>query len=224
MATSTVEQYIKVIYQEQNRSDGPVVQMKQLADAMNVTPGTATTMVKHLDQKGYIRYQPRRGVELLAKGRDLAVRIIRRHRLIETFLEHVLNYDWAEVHQEAEHLEHAVSDLFIERIDEHLGFPVTDPHGDPIPTAAGVIQRAPSYALTEAEAGFTVAVLRLTDDTKEFLDMMKENSIVPGEQILVEKIDPVARVVTIAHTTRNHRFTMAHDVATCVLVSPGKRR
>lgn len=219
MATSTVEQYIKVIFQEQQKSEGAVVQMKQLSEAMNVTPGTATTMVKHLHKKGYIKYRPRQGVELENKGRELAVRIIRRHRLIETFLEHVLAYDWSEVHDEAEQLEHAVSDLFIERIDEHLGFPVTDPHGDPIPSTSGIFLRAPSCLLTEAKTGTTVTIRRLTEDSKAFLDMMRENSIVPGKSVIVENVDPVARVVTVRPPSLAHPFTMGYEIAGQILVS-----
>ena len=219
MATSTVEQYIKIIFQEQQKSGSEVVQMKQLSEAMNVTPGTATTMVKHLSERGFIRYQPRKGVELLPPGRDLAVRIIRRHRLIETFLERVLDYDWAEVHDEAEQLEHSVSDLFVSRLDEYLGFPPTDPHGDPIPSSAGVFSRRPSHILPESAEGTTVTVVRLTEDTKSFLDLMKANHIVPGEAVKVEAVDRAAGVVTVVHLPSDHRFTMSFDIASKVRVS-----
>ncbi len=219
MATSTVEQYIKVIYQEQQKGIGDVVQMKRLAEAMEVTPGTATTMVKHLARNEYIRYQPRVGVELLDKGRDLAVRIIRRHRLIETFLEQILGYDWSEVHDEAEQLEHAVSDLFVERIDRLLGHPGSDPHGDPIPSPSGIFSGAPSRPLPDAETGTVVTIVRLSKDDKEFLDLMKGNHIVPGEEIVVETIDAVAGIVSVTHPGNGHRFTMGYDIATHIFVS-----
>jgi len=111
--------------------------MKMLADTMEVSPGTATSMAKHLATLGLVDYQPRQGVILSAAGRSLAIRIVRRHRLIETFLEQVLNYDWSEVHTDAEELEHVVSDRFVERIEALLGYPEFDPHGDPIPRLDG---------------------------------------------------------------------------------------
>jgi DtxR family Mn-dependent transcriptional regulator len=219
MATSTVEQYIKVIFLERQRSDRSIVQMKRLADAMHVTPGTATTMVKQLDRLGYIRYQPRKGVELLDEGRDLAVRIIRRHRLIETFLERVLDYDWSEVHDEAEHLEHAVSDYFIDRVDEYLGYPVADPHGDPIPSAGGVFSRTPSRPLTETTERTSTTIVRLSDDTKGFLDMIRTNHLTPGEEITVDANDPVARIVAVRNSTTGHSFVMGYEIAERILVS-----
>lgn len=218
MATSTVEQYLKIIYQQHQRSQTDVVQMKQLADAMGVTPGTATSMVKYLDKEGYIRYTPRRGVELLEAGRRLALSIVRRHRLIETFLEQVLGYDWTEVHQEAEQLEHAVSDLFVTRLDEYLGYPTADPHGDPIPTEDGRIEIRPSYLLCRAEVGASVEIVRLREHSREFLDLMKQRGLVPREQLRVESVDEVAGVVTVKHARSEKPFSMSYELAGSILV------
>jgi DtxR family Mn-dependent transcriptional regulator len=135
--TATVENYLKAIFQAQlplaRKSD--LVPMGQLAAAMGVVPGTATTMVKTLSDSGLVKYEPYAGVRLTPSGERLAVTVIRRHRLIERFLVQILGMSWSDVHDEAEHLEHAMSDRLIDRIDEMLGRPAVNPHDDPIPEA-----------------------------------------------------------------------------------------
>src|SRR5687767_13395108 len=142
LPSSTVENYLKAIYHAQVGLDpGQLVQMGQLASALGVVPGTATTMVKTLSESGLVRYEPYTGVRLTAAGEKLAALVLRRHRLVELFLVNVMGMSWTEVHDEAEHLEHAVSDRLIERIDEMLGRPSVDPHGDPIPDQHGAVDR-----------------------------------------------------------------------------------
>jgi DtxR family Mn-dependent transcriptional regulator len=135
--TATVENYLKAIFQAQlplaRKSD--LVPMGRLAAAMGVVPGTATTMVKTLSESGLVKYEPYAGVRLTPSGERLAVTVIRRHRLIERFLVQILGMSWSDVHDEAEHLEHAMSDRLIDRIDEMLGRPAVNPHDDPIPEA-----------------------------------------------------------------------------------------
>ena len=135
MPSATVEDYIKHIYLITQQSESSNAPMGQVADAVNVVPGTATTMVKALSDAGLVEYSPRVGVQLTIRGRKLALHVLRRHRLIEQFLVEVLGYDWSEVHDEAEQLEHVISDLLLERIDLYLDHPTEDPHGDPIPSA-----------------------------------------------------------------------------------------
>ena len=113
MATSTVEQYLKTLLLLERRSELIPVPMKVLAEAMSVTPGTVTSMAKHLSEQNLVTYVPWHGVQLSTTGRELALMILRRHRLLESFLQRVLGYDWSEVHAEAEELEHVVSDKFI---------------------------------------------------------------------------------------------------------------
>src|SRR5918996_336827 len=138
----TVENYLKAIFQAQSGlGRGELVPMGQLAAALRVVPGTATTMVKTLAESGLVKYEPYAGVRLTRAGEKLAALVLRRHRLIELFLVNVMGMSWAEVHDEAEHLEHAVSDRLIERIDEMLGHPTHDPHGDPIPGPEGTVSR-----------------------------------------------------------------------------------
>ena len=135
LPSHTVENYLKAIFLAQVAllPSEPLVPMGQLASALGVVPGTATTMVKALSEAGLVRYEPYAGIRLTPAGEKLAARVLRRHRLIELFLVQVMGMSWTEVHDEAEHLEHAVSDRLIERIDEMLGRPSADPHGDPIP-------------------------------------------------------------------------------------------
>ncbi len=218
MPTSTVEQYIKKIYQATEANESPLVSMKQVAEAMEVTPGTATSMVKHLHDVGMLHYQPRRGVFLTEKGRILALKMIRRHRLIETFLEQTLAYDWSEVHNDAETLEHAVSELFVQRLDRHLGFPHADPHGDPIPTAEGDYVEGDAFPLERSKAGSTVCVMRLRDDDPEFLDLMKSRDLVPGSRIVVEEINPVAGTISVRNPGTGTTFVMSTPLGRQILV------
>ena len=141
LPSHTVENYLKAIFQAQVAlsSADQLVPMGQLSSALGVVPGTATTMVKALSESGLVRYEPYSGVRLTPAGEKLAARVLRRHRLIELFLVQVMGMGWAEVHDEAEHLEHAVSDQRRERIDEMRGHPSVDPHGNPIPGPEGTL-------------------------------------------------------------------------------------
>src|SRR5919106_389252 len=148
LPSSTVENYLKAIYLGQTAiSRDSLVPMGQLAAALGVVPGTATTMVKTLADSGLVRYEPYAGVRLTPAGERLAALVLRRHRLVELFLVRVMGYSWDEVHDEAEQLEHVVSDRLIDRMDEMLGRPEADPHGDPIPNPEGVIKPQPAHTL-----------------------------------------------------------------------------
>ncbi len=219
MPTSTVEQYIKIIYTQREHLGEGVVPMKRLSEAMGVTPGTATTMVKHLDEVELVRYQPRQGVLLTEKGENLALRMLRRHRLIETFLEQVLGYDWSEVHADAERLEHAVSDRFIDKLEDYLGYPEVDPHGDPIPTASGAIEPAIGIPLNTCAPGRRVQIARLIDDDTDFLVYMKNSMIVPGQDFGVRENSAVAGTVTIEHLATRRVVTVGFEPAGRILVS-----
>src|SRR4051794_41595464 len=153
MATRTVEDYLKNLYTQQQRGGGELVAMGVLAGAMNVAPGTATAMVKTLAEAGLVDYEPRGGVKLSGKGEKLALHVLRRHRLVELFLVEVLGLDWAEVDEEAEELEHAISDKVLAKIDELLKFPQVDPHGDPIPSSKGKLPSRTLASLAECDLG-----------------------------------------------------------------------
>src|SRR6187549_4191742 len=172
LPSSTVENYLKAIYSGASGLKAPhrLLPMGQLAASLGVTPGTATTMVKTLAESGLVEYEPYAGVALTKAGQKLAALVTRRHRLIELFLVQVMGYSWDEVHDEAEQLEHTVSDRLIDRIDEMLGRPETDPHGDPIPNADGQVKpQEKVQTLLTCPLGTTVTVTRVIDQDKDFL-------------------------------------------------------
>ncbi len=197
MPSSTVEDYLKHIYVQQQRSRDGLVPMGQLSRALDVTPGTVTGMVKALAESELLLYEPRSGVRLTAKGERLALHVLRRHRLVELFLVRVLHLDWSEVHEEAEHLEHALSDKVIDRMDQVLGHPTVDPHGDPIPTAGGSIAEPTSLSLADCREGQTVQIARIDDQDPRFLRFANDQGLTPGTQVRVAVLDPVADAVTI---------------------------
>src|ERR1044071_1980479 len=160
LPSQTVENYLKTIYLAQTSlaSKRDLVPMGQLASALGVVPGTATTMVKTLAESGLARYEPYVGVRLTASGEKLAALVLRRHRLIELFLVRVLGMSWTEVHDEAENLEHAVSDRLIGIIDDMLGHPAVDPHGDPIPDRHGAVPSPDYDSLLTCAVGAPVTI------------------------------------------------------------------
>ncbi len=197
MATSTVENYVKRLYEQQQHCGEELVPLGRLALAMEVVPGTATTMVKALAEAGLVRYEPRQGARLTPAGEKLALHVVRRHRLIELFLVKVLNFDWTDVHEEAEEMEHAISDRLMQRIDEYLGHPVYDPHGDPIPTAAGKVKERRTRRLSKCAAGERVGIARITDQDARFLRYATDRGLVPGARAVVEASDPVGESIRI---------------------------
>jgi DtxR family Mn-dependent transcriptional regulator len=197
--SSTVENYLKAIYQGQSQltAGARLVPMGQVASALGVTPGTATTMVKALAESGLADYEPYSGVRLSAAGEKLAVLVLRRHRLVELFLVRVMGMSWAEVHDEAEQLEHVVSERLIERIDEMLGRPTHDPHGDPIPTPEGTIATRHLENLLTCPLGTPLRVTRIADQDPAFLRFIESNGLKPGEPIEVEARDAAADAVKV---------------------------
>jgi DtxR family Mn-dependent transcriptional regulator len=154
-------------------------------------------MVKTLAESGLVKYEPYAGVRLTGPGERLAALVVRRHRLIELFLVNVMGMSWAEVHEEAEHLEHAVSDRLIDRIDEMLGRPAVDPHGDPIPDPEGVVERRPLDSLLSCPLNEPVTISRVTDQEPEFLRFIERRSLKPGAVVEVEERDTAADSVRL---------------------------
>src|SRR5437867_7125474 len=219
LPSSTVENYLKAIYQGQSALRPPehLVPMGQVAAALGVTPGTATTMVKALAESGLAEYEPYSGVRLSAAGERLAGLVLRRHRLVEQFLVTVMGMSWAEVHEEAELLEHVVSERLIERIDQMLGHPTHDPHGDPIPTAEGTIVMPHLDNLLTCPMGTPLTVTRIADQDPAFLRFIEDNDLKPGEPVLVETRDPAADSVMLRG--RDHRrITIGARAASKLLV------
>ena len=186
MPSLTVENYVKSIHLITTAQQGRPATTGQLATALDVSPGTVTSMLKTLDAARLATHRPYEGVELTKAGRLLALRVIRRHRLLELFLLRTLDMSWDEVHDEAEHMEHAVSDLLVDRIDTFLGHPSVDPHGDPIPRPdAGHEPEGdgpPPRSLAECPAGGRFRVTRVLDQSAGFLRYLTETGLVLGAE------------------------------------------
>jgi DtxR family transcriptional regulator, Mn-dependent transcriptional regulator len=199
LPSSTVENYLKVIHLQHLTLSDPawLVGMGQLAAAVGVTPGTATTMVKTLAEAGLVHYEPYAGVRLLPAGERLAGLVIRRHRLVELFLVRVMGMSWTDVHDEAEKLEHVVSERLIERMDEMLGYPEVDPHGDPIPNADGVVAHRDLQSLLTCPLGVPVAVTRVADQDAAFLHFVEQSQLKPGQELEVDARDEAADSVRV---------------------------
>jgi DtxR family Mn-dependent transcriptional regulator len=217
MATSTVENYLKQLYLEQHIAAGGMVPMGKLASAMGVVPGTATSMVKALSDSGLVEYEPRGGVRLTHSGEQLALHVLRRHRLLELFLVKVLGLDWSAVHDEADRLEHAISDAVLERIDALLGHPTADPHGDPIPTPKGDLHEPARLSLADCEINSPQQIARVLDQDPQFLQFLERNGLVPGSTITVIKRDPQAEAVRI-RIPRREEVSLGIAAAAKILV------
>jgi DtxR family Mn-dependent transcriptional regulator len=179
--TTSEEDYLKALYLLTEWEDEPVG-TGALADQLGLSPASATSMVQKLAVKGLVDHIPRGAISLSEIGRREALRMVRRHRIIETFLRDELGYGWDEVHDEAEALEHTVTDRFIDALHARLGHPEVDPHGDSIPSAAGVLAARDARRLDRFH-GTQAIVCRVSDEDPEFLRRAKKLGIVPGALI-----------------------------------------
>jgi DtxR family Mn-dependent transcriptional regulator len=219
MATSTVEDYLKRIYIEERTHPGALVPTGRIASAMSVAPGTVTAMMKTLTESGLIQYEPYAGVRLTGAGRKLATHVLRRHRLVELFLVEVMSMDWSDVHAEAEVLEHAVSERLIERIDEMLGRPSVDPHGDPIPTAAGRVVEPEHASLLDCPREVALRVTRVTDQRPEFLRLLERHGLMPDRIAIVESRDELTETLRV-RPRDGEPLQLGFQAAGRVLVEP----
>mgnify|MGYP001286518804 CR=1 FL=1 len=190
MPTQAVEDYLKQILALQG--EGEEAAVGDVARHLGVTPGTVTAMVKRLAARKLVSSRRYGGVRLTAKGHKLAMSVLRRHRLLETFLVTTLGLDWSQVHAEAERLEHAVSDLLLDRIDEFLGRPSVDPHGDPIPDAHGEFRRRALVPLSACTPGSRLRVARVLDQDPAFLRFIEDQNLKPGSDFTLDRHDPNA--------------------------------
>jgi DtxR family Mn-dependent transcriptional regulator len=220
LPSSTVENYLKAIHHGQSAlpKGQRLLPMGQVATALSVTPGTATTMVKALAESGLVEYEPYTGVRLTKAGDKLAALVLRRHRLVELFLVQVMGMRWDEVHDEAEQLEHVVSDRLIDRIDEMLGRPTHDPHGDPIPSADGAIAPLPVDNLLTCPTATPLKVTRITDQDPAFLRFVESNDLKPGQRVEVEARDTAADAVRLRLANREP-LTIGARAASKLLVA-----
>lgn len=222
MPSLTVENYIKAIYQISAEQSDTSAATGQVAAALGVSPGSVTSMLKTLSESGLVTYTPYEGVELTPAGRALALRVLRRHRLIELFLVKTLKLSWDEVHEEAEHMEHAVSDLLVDRIDSYLGHPEVDPHGDPIPRADGSLDDRHARNLVDCTEGEKFSIARVVDQSPQFLRYLTEAGLTLGAcgKVLSNNADSGTLEVSCGRRV----ITLGHGAATKLLVTSGDSR
>jgi DtxR family Mn-dependent transcriptional regulator len=218
MPSLTVENYVKTICQICSAQDGRPATTGQIASALGVSPGTVTSMLKTLDGARLAAHRPYEGVALTRAGRVLALRMIRRHRLIELFLMRTLGMSWDAVHDEAEHMEHAMSDLLIDRIDEFLGHPDVDPHGDPIPRgdAQALVPDGEARSLAECGPGTRFRLARVLDQSAPFLRSLTASGLALGTTGAVESNPDGAGLMRLR--LQDRRLSLALDAAGKLLV------
>lgn len=192
--SSSVGDYLKAIWEVAGSEPAAT---SSVAARLSVSSASVTGMFGRLQEMGLVRYERYRGASLTEEGEKEALRLMRRHRLIETFLLEHLGYSWEDVHEEAEKLEHAVSDEFTERLAEMLGHPGYDPHGDQIPAADGTLSPERHSPLSGARAGDTVRIVRVSDDDTAVLNYLGERGLTPGSVLRVGEVRAVDGVVTV---------------------------
>jgi DtxR family transcriptional regulator, Mn-dependent transcriptional regulator len=188
--SAAIEDYAKAIYALQERGAGCAVTTNALAERMGVTPASASAMVKRLDAMGLVTHQRYRGVQLTAKGSAVALEVLRHHRLLELYLSESLGVPWDRVHDEAEVLEHVLSEELEELIAAKLGDPTHDPHGDPIPTREGLIPDEPTVSLQVLATGDSGRFVRISDSDPEMLRYLAARGIAPGDDFEVVDKQP----------------------------------
>lgn len=208
----SVEDYLKAIYHLSE--DGRAASTSQIAEALSLAPPSVSGMVKRLSELGLLTHEPYRGATLTAEGRHEAVRVIRRHRLIEAYLVGFLGYTWDNVHQEAERLEHAVSDELVERMAVALGHPTVDPHGDPIPDADGAVARPKLTPLADVLAGNNAEIRRVDTSDAERLRYLAGVGLVLGARVRVLEREPFSGPITLEVSGRSQ--VLDYDLAKLV--------
>ena len=192
--SSAMGDYLKAIWEI---AGSEAASTKDVAGRLSISAASVTNMFGRLQELGLVQYERYRGASLTSRGLAEALRLVRRHRLIETFLMEYLAYSWQDVHEEAERLEHAVSDRFTERLSELLGHPDRDPHGGPIPAADGTLTPEKFSPLSEAEAGQRVRIVKVGDDNVSVLSHLGEHGLVPGRILAVKEVRALDGVVTV---------------------------
>lgn len=195
--SESTQDYLKAVWSLGEWSDVPVT-ASMVAARTGVALSTASDAIRKLSTQGLLEHARYSAVSLTPQGRSHAVTMVRRHRLIESFLVEVLRYRWDQVHEEADMLEHAVSDFMIDRIDELLGYPERDPHGDPIPAADGTVTRPDAVLLTSVGAGARVRVERISDDDSELLQFFADHGIVYGTVLETRAAAPYTDTLEVA--------------------------
>lgn len=194
--SQTNEDYLKNIWLLEEKT-GQMAGVRALAKRMRLSASTVSEAMKKLTEQGYVEHHRYSGITLTEHGKKIAIQMARKHRLIETFLVAELGYSWDEVHDEAEALEHAVSDHFVAKIDDILGHPTTDPHGDPIPTADGKVTTSPLRLLSEVKTLDQVMIARVSDENPEVLTFLADANLLPGVTCQIKAISEALGTITL---------------------------
>lgn len=217
--SASSQNYLKAIWSLQEWSEEPVTP-SILAARVGVRLSTASDAVRKLTDQGLLDHAPYGAVSLTAEGREYAVAMVRRHRLIESFLVRVLGYRWDQVHDEAETLEHAVSDFMVQRIDEHLGHPTRDPHGDPIPRADGTVSRPDAIPLSALEPGRQARVERISDADPGLLQFFAERGVDVGSTIATQPAEPYSEALGVLVEGQGQPLALGRSATDAVWVAP----
>jgi len=214
--TQPVEDYLKAIYELERA--GSAAATTDLAAYLRVAPASVTGMVRRLAEQGLLSHEPYHGVRLTAQGRLDALRTLRRHRVIESYLVQALGYRWDEVHGEAERLEHAASDDLIDRMARAIGEPTVDPHGAPIPSREGLVDETSYVSLADLAVGATASIMRVADEDPELLRHLADLTLTPGCTVSVVEHAPFGGPIKLQ--TSGRAVVIGPALAERVLVRP----
>lgn len=219
MLTQAAEDYLKVIYKLQGNHE--VVSTTAVAERMTVSAASVTNMIKKLADMGLVAHTPYQGITLTAAGQKVALEIIRHHRLLELYLAEALGFAWDQVDAEAERLEHVISEEFEAKMDAVLGYPTTDPHGDPIPSKDGVLDESRYGRLADVEPGQSAVIRRVPDSNPDMLRYLAELGLIPDVTVDVLKKEPFNGPLLVKVGAIEHHI--GHQVASSVLVDDAQK-
>jgi DtxR family Mn-dependent transcriptional regulator len=216
MYSFTEENYIKAIYKLQERSEN-AINTNAIAEMMQTKAASVTDMVKKLSDKKLLKYEKYKGVSLTEAGNKVAIDTVRKHRLWETFLHNKLSFSWDEVHDIAEQLEHIQSSKLVDKLEEFLGFPTHDPHGDPIPGRNGAIQRNKLISVSELNLGDSGIISGVVNHSSVFLQHLEKNQLVLGKEIEVISRSEFDQSVKV-RVNRQGQLVISFEVASNILI------
>lgn len=217
LQTPTEENYLKTIY-HLGQSGQKTVLTSEIATAMQTTSASVTDMLKKLSEKNLIEYERYKGARMTRKGEKVALAVVRKHRLWEVFLTDVLKFEWDEVHEMAEQLEHVSSEELIKRLDQFLGNPRVDPHGDPIPDTQGKMQSLQQVRLSQAKAGSKVIVSGVNDHQPAFLQFLRKKGLMPGTVITLIETDPFEKSLLLHLENSSENLFLSNEVASQIFI------
>ncbi|HYW33944.1 MAG TPA: metal-dependent transcriptional regulator [Balneolaceae bacterium] len=213
--SQSVEDYLKKIYKLESKSKG--ASTTQIAESLDISSASATNMLKRLARMGLVDYKSYKGARLTESGQKIALEIIRHHRLLELYLLEVLGYSWDEVHEEAENLEHHISEQFEDKIADLLNHPTHDPHGDPIPTKDGMMPEMKEQSLSQVEERRPYIIVRVKDQEPEPLRYLEKEGLLPGARLTVEEKAPLNGPLTLL--IEDKKKVIGRELARTILVS-----